>query len=462
MAKRKKRLKHPILFSIIILIIIAIVISQFWGKDVRMESDKVLLIGIDGMDPKITNSLIEKGVLPNFQKLKEKGYYSELSTSYPPHSPVAWASIATGSNPGKHNIFDFIRRDPNTYMPELSLAKTKSGIGGTDYVSYVKADPFWKITTEADIPTTVIRWPLTFPPERVEGNLLSGLGVPDVKGFLSGYTFYNEKENSEKSIKIQKENNRINTVIKGPKIRKGSDIVDVTTPMQITIADKVTITVDEKDYPVDGWSDWIQVKFKISAFKSVRGIFKAYIVSKDPFEMYITTIQFDPENPIADISYPKDYSDKLAKEIGLYYTLGMPEETDGYVDGKISKTVFLEQVKGIESERDKMFWKEFDSFKGGIYAFVYDSSDRIQHVTWDSNNISDSIEQYYIEKDKFLGEVLAKIKGKEVALFVFSDHGFTDFDRAVSMNRWLVENNFMTLKKDDGEAPLFRNVTFIP
>ena len=167
----------------------------------KKPGEKVLLIGIDGMDPKITNKLIVEGKLPNFQKLKEKGYYSELSTSYPPHSPVAWASIATGRNPGKHNIFDFIRRNPENYMPELSLAKSKSGIGGTDYISYVKTDSFWKIISEAGIPTTVIRWPLTFPPEKVEGNLLAGLGVPDVKGFLTGYTFYNEKEDGEKSIK---------------------------------------------------------------------------------------------------------------------------------------------------------------------------------------------------------------------------------------------------------------------
>ena len=53
-------------------------------------------------------------------------------------------------------------------MPELSLSRSRSGIGGTEYSSYVRANPFWKKTSAAGIPTTVMRWPVTFPAEKVD------------------------------------------------------------------------------------------------------------------------------------------------------------------------------------------------------------------------------------------------------------------------------------------------------
>ena len=150
--------------------------------------NKILIIGIDGMDPKIVKNLFSENKLPNFQKLSETGSFLKLNTSNPPNSPVAWTSIATGVNPGKHNIFDFIRRNPENYLPELSLSKNV----GEKYESIVKSESFWKYTSKAGVPTTIIRWPVTFPAEKFDGKLLSGLGVPDIKGFLSGYSYYSE------------------------------------------------------------------------------------------------------------------------------------------------------------------------------------------------------------------------------------------------------------------------------
>jgi predicted AlkP superfamily phosphohydrolase/phosphomutase len=185
--------------------------------------------------------------------------------------------------------------------------------------------------------------------------------------------------------------------------------------------------------------------------------------------MYITTIQIDPENPVTAISFPHKYSGDLAKDIGLYYTLGMPEETDPFIDGKISEKMFLEQVNQIEEERDKMFWKEFENFEKidrGIYAFVYDSSDRLQHVFWEQKileedpiKINKVVEEYWIKKDKFIGEVLKKLD-KNTLLLIVSDHGFTSFERAVSLNTWLVNNGFMVLTKEIGneEGALFKYV----
>ena len=461
------RHKKPFQF-VVIAVMLALVI--FIASNLILISGpmkvKVLLIGIDALDPKIMEKLMEQGKLPNFKKLKDNGSYSRLQTTVPPESPVAWSAAATGTNSGKYDIFDFVGRDPGTYLPKLTLAEEKQTITGTKYKSGLKGKPFWKMTSEAGIPTTVIRWPVTFPPEKINGRMLSGLGTVDIKGFQNSYRFYTsgqydkKSEGAEKVVEITSVNDIIETKLFGPLVRKGNSVVEFEKPMKIKLNyDEAVISMDDENHAVkvNSWSDWIRVKFEPDFLTETYGIFKAYLLSLEPdFEMYVTSLQIDPKNPVADITYPKDYGKELANEIGLFYTLGMPEDTKAVTENRIGKQVFLEQINQIEDERTKMFWYEFGKFDNGIYAFAFDAGDRLQHIFWENtvleqNNselkIPKEIEDYYIEKDGFLGELLGKLN-EDTFLIIFSDHGFSNFERAVSTNTWLVENGYMTLTKN--------------
>ena len=280
--------------------------------------NKVLIIGIDALDPKIINKLINK--LPNFKKLET---YSLLETTIPPETPVAWSAASTGTNPGKYGIFDFIDRDLRNNQPKLNLTIEKEGIIKPEYTSAMRGVPFWRILTQNNIPATIIRWPVTFPPEKVKGHMLSGLGVVDAKGMLNNYSFYTEKEikdedGKEKVIVVKIENGIIKTHISGPLIRKRNEIVDKKISMDIEIKNnKITIKIDEKEYSIQnkGWSEIIKVKFKILPFIDYHGIFNIYLQSITPFEMYMSSIQIDPENQFIDITYPKEYGKELVKNI---------------------------------------------------------------------------------------------------------------------------------------------------
>jgi len=461
------------IFTIICIIIVCFVIF-FSGEEKMVKSryDKVLIIGIDAMDPKVTNKLISEGMLPNFLKLKEIGSFSKLKTVLPAESPVAWTTISTGTNPGKHGLFDFITRDPKTYLLEVSITKQKSKYS-TKFESPMKGIPFWRITSDAKIPTTIIRWPATFPPEKVSGVMLSGEGVPDIRGFSSGYYIYTSEyfnKDEEKTIKVSINDKIINSKVFGP---LGTDRKSIEKSIQIKVdKNKVTIIVDNREYPVnvDEWSDWIRIDFKVGFMKKVSAITKAYLFSVEPeFNMYLSSIQIDPENPVVDFTYPNKYSNELVDAIGLYNTLGMPEDTNALNENAITDKVFLEQVAQIEDERNKMFWYEFNRFDKGVFAFVFDSGDRLQHTHWDEKNlfnvkeglsVNKEVVDYYVKKDNLLGEVLNKIDNK-TALMIFSDHGFTSFERAVSINTWLVENGFMVLTEEyngKDEGALFKFV----
>lgn len=91
--------------------------------------NKIIILGIDGMDPRLVYRFVKEGGLPNFKKLMTNGGFRPLGTSLPPQSPVAWSNFITGMNPGGHGIFDFIHRDPVTFVPYLSTTRLRRQSG---------------------------------------------------------------------------------------------------------------------------------------------------------------------------------------------------------------------------------------------------------------------------------------------------------------------------------------------
>ena len=86
------------------------------------DRPKVVILGFDGADSHLVEQWMAEGKLPNLAKLKEEGSYSPLQPTNPPQTPVSWSSFATGTDPGKTHIFDFLVRDPATYLPNLGMS----------------------------------------------------------------------------------------------------------------------------------------------------------------------------------------------------------------------------------------------------------------------------------------------------------------------------------------------------
>ena len=81
----------------------------------------VVVLGLDGLEPSVAEPMLAAGRLPALARLRSAGAYGRVETTFPAQTPVAWSTFATGVNPGGHGIFDFLRRDPATYLPDLSL-----------------------------------------------------------------------------------------------------------------------------------------------------------------------------------------------------------------------------------------------------------------------------------------------------------------------------------------------------
>lgn len=125
-----------------------------------------LVIGLDGGEWDVIDPMIEAGRLPNLAQLKEDGVSGPLKSITPPVSPPAWNSIITGTNPGKHGIFDF-----STFDEEYN----RRSINSSDR----SAAPFWEVLNDQGIRTGLFKIPFVYPPDDVDGFIISGFPTPN-------------------------------------------------------------------------------------------------------------------------------------------------------------------------------------------------------------------------------------------------------------------------------------------
>lgn len=453
----------------------------------RMADAKVIVLGLDGLSPTLLERYLQEGRLPNFQRLKDFGVYRHLATTSPALSPVAWASFATGMNPGRHGLFDFLRRDPATYLPDLALAAVEPParrltigpwtipLGRSRLASQRKGTAFWEVTSRAKIPTVVLRCPVTFPPDRVHGRMLSGLGVPDLRGTQGTFSFYTTapqpaaRDLGGLVMPVAWRDGVIETHVAGPRNLASDPPVDARVPLRIEAAGdaaiRLTIHGDTRTLAEGAWSDWWRIRFPIGPGINVSGIARFYLVSTRPaLNVYLSPVQFDPLKPAFPISSPPAYAAELAHDLGLYHTLGQAEDTWGYNEGRVSGAVFLQQAYTVLAEREAMWRRELERFRGGLLVGVFDTPDRIQHMFWRTQDeghpgysaalakeFAGVIPDLYQRMDAIVGHTLARLDDRTV-LIVLSDHGFTTFRRVVHLNRWLQQHGWLTERVSAGEA----------
>lgn len=130
------------------------------------NTPKLLIIGIDGANFNLINAWVATGDLPNIKKLVQLGVHGDLTSTIPPVTAPAWTSFMTGKNPGKHNLYNFIEAQPDSYSIRYTNTRTRL------------SDTIWRALNKAGHRVGVINVPMTFPPEPVDGFMISGLDAP--------------------------------------------------------------------------------------------------------------------------------------------------------------------------------------------------------------------------------------------------------------------------------------------
>src|SRR5574338_669837 len=166
---------------------------------------RTVIVGFDSFDPDTFEKLYAAGQLPNLGKFAAAGGYTRLEVCSPPQTEVSWTSIATGVDPGSHGIFDFVHRDPATYIPYVSLLPTKQTAVGEQFQPPYTTKTLFHAAAEMGYPSTALRWPALFParPELPVGTI-PGLGTPDIRGQLGVGSFLATEPEEKKKVKVGK------------------------------------------------------------------------------------------------------------------------------------------------------------------------------------------------------------------------------------------------------------------
>ena len=440
---------------------------------------KVIFLGLDGLDPKLTERYMAEGKLPNLSKLKEQGSYCRLRTTFPALSPVAWSTFATGVNPAKHNIFDFLNRNMKSYVPELAAAKVhkatrilKMGrlripLSSPQVELKRKSQPFWKLLGQQQIGSTIIRVPITFPPDKFNGRLLSAMSTPDLRGTQGSFSQFTTRVEgatfeSGSRYPLKRVEGGYEGSLEGPDDALLEDGGALQIPFKIRMDTTPVLEIQDASYPLKrgSYTPWVKLKFKGALGIGVNGIARFLVTEAEThFSLYVTPVQIDPEKPALPISHPSYYAAYLAKLLGTFSTLGMAEDTWALNEGVIDDDEFLKQSYLLLDEREAMFRNALEKTRRGVVACVFDTSDRVQHMFYRflhegaaaAGPYARTIEDLYQRMDGLVGLAQQHVD-KDTVLMVLSDHGFCSFRRGINLNSWLRDNGYLVLKDGATES----------
>jgi predicted AlkP superfamily phosphohydrolase/phosphomutase len=450
----------------------------------RRTAKKMIILGMDGLDHHLFKGWLEAGKLPAFRRILEAGGdFRPLRSSIPPQSPVAWSNFITGMDPGGHAIFDFIHRDPATYLPafsasetipgrrSLKLGKTVIPLSGGEVRNLRRGRAFWQILEDHGVPSTIFKIPSNYPPVKSRQRTLSGMGTPDLKGYYGLFNYYtNEyKELTQEAggggrvHEVYVIGNRVEGKIPGPENPFKAEAPETTIDFQVFIdpvnpVAKISIQGQEFVLREKEWSGWKRIRFPFIPTQSASGICLFYLKEVRPkFKLYVSPINIDPADPALPLSTPDSYARELEEKFGPYFTKGLPADTSALDNDVLDEAEFLAQDDMVLRESRDMLEYELSRFDEGLFFFYFSSTDQRQHMFWrllDRNHPAHDpdlaskfggvIEEIYVEMDRVVAGILDRIDDETVFL-VMSDHGFNSFSRGFNLNTWLAESGYHKL-----------------
>ena len=480
------------------------------------RAQKLVILGFDGMDPDLVREWMDQGRLPTFKKLAESGGLYALQTTHSPESPTAWASFATGVNAGKHNIYDFLVRDTQTYFPDLGMVTRVPPKFLFDYIPTSKprvlstrgGTSFWVTAGNGGVRSSILTVPVTFPPEQVNnGELLAGLPLPDIRGTMGTFSFYAtdlsryEEGSTEMGGILRRlvmDGDTARTELVGPpnpivrqqiqalrakgsppsdadrkRISELEATEDVRLPLTIRwnrSAKTATVDIAGQTIALEQGkvSRWIDLEFRINFLVRVQGMAQMLLMNADnELQLYVSPVNWKPDSPPVPMSHPASFAGELFDKLGYYRTLGWAEATWPLNEGRMNEDQFMEDAYRAFDDRAQVILDRIDSRKWDLLVGVIETTDRVQHMMWRlrdrthpmydaamADKHGDAIERIYRRADTFVAEVLEHLE-PGTQLMIVSDHGFHSWRKAVNLNTWLVQQGYMVVQgQQPGEKKL--------
>ena len=383
----------------------------------------MIIIGIDGMDPRLSQRMMKEGLLPNLEKLRAGGGFSPLGTSTPPQSPVAWANFINGAGPGDHGIFDFIHRHPQEQCaPFYSAAETIPGEGSfeigehrlpldfwpfnhkpTTTLLRRQGVPFWDYLDAAGVPSTFYDIPSNYPASpshHGHHRCISGMGTPDMLGTYGTYQHFAENgppelvdEGGGKRSRLTFEGDTAPGRLIGPE----DSLLKKPKPMAVDFlvhrdreSDAAVIEIQGRKIVLKAgqWSRWTKVAFTLSTPRFIpsqgaSGICRFYLQEVAPnFRLYVSPINMDPREPALKISEPASFVTDVSGRLGPFATTGFQEDYKARTNGIFDDDEYARQAGMVLDERLALLDYALENYEDGLLFFYFSSSDLQSHMFW--------------------------------------------------------------------------------
>jgi predicted AlkP superfamily phosphohydrolase/phosphomutase len=409
------------------------------SKPLRRAKQRVFVLGFDGMDPTLARRWMDEGKLPNLKALAEEGTFKRLKSTQPSESPTAWSSFATGVNPGKHSIYDFLIRhldDERPYMPDLNMVK-RPDAPPKFYFGLLPAErpkitstrggtSFWKTASADGVESVVLTVPVSWPPEELaHGDLLGGLPLPDLRANMGTFYYWAtdlssyEEGNTEFGGILRRllfDDGVCETLLQGPenpvlkreeyelrekrklgplsgkeqaRLEELATTKDINLPLTVRWQEGsghalLEIQGRKLDLKAGEWSPWVPLKFKINALLSVHGMTQFHVSQADKeLRLYASPINMDPRDPPTAISKPESFAPELAAKIGIYRTLGWAESADKPLnEGRLDEAEFLYDSDRAMDDREKIILENLKRDDWDLFVAAIETTDRISHMMW--------------------------------------------------------------------------------
>ena len=253
---------------------------------------------------------------------------------------------------------------------------------------FVAAAPSGACSPTHGVFSSVLRVPITFPVEKIDGVMIAGMCVPDLRGTPGVVHVHHERGRARpawrrdgrdcegrrrrrhpRAFESAAPGNAHRARRDSPCTKRGGERFELETGKQ-------RVELKQGSY-----TPWVRLGFRAARGVTVNGIARFLPVSLDgSIAVYVTPIHIDPEHPAMPVSYPSVFSIHLAKLLGPFGTLGLLEDTSALNDGAIDEQGFLDQAYLYHDERRAMWSHTLDRLRGGLAVCVFDISDRLQHM----------------------------------------------------------------------------------
>jgi predicted AlkP superfamily phosphohydrolase/phosphomutase len=458
----------------------------------RAPARRVVVLGFDGVDYSILQEYVDR--LPEIARLAREGAFRPCRTTNPPESPVAWATFATGLDPSGHRIYDFVRRDVDAadgYRPLNGMvAAEPPELGPFGFPlrpprahNLRRGEGFWEPVARRGYRVSVLRMPLTFPAELPRGGeLLCGLGVPDLRATQGSYTLYAAgrdawegfTEFGGRHLKLYPRNGKAESILEGPPDpRAGGKGPRLCVPVRFGFAGRsTTISVGggaAVALEPGLFSRWVPVRFRAGPLVSIEGVIRFLLLQGgDEAAIYASPIQIAPHAPILPISAPRAFAAQMAKDVDLMRTAGWPEDTFAANDRVLDDVQIYREILDVYRGHERLCLDRLDRSGAALLAMIFTAQDRIAHMFFryrdkehpahdpaaiaafaERTGVEDPIFESYRWMNDTIAEVRKRLAPDDVLLIV-SDHGFHSWRHGFNLNTWLAREGYLVPADAEG------------